>query len=355
MKFMSMPPLKTPEAAHRGICCAFPEPQAHKTSILPVFIPFQGCPGKCVFCAQNAITGTGNPSLTTSFTLFAHHLNALDRPMGVGFFGGTFTALPKEWWKKFLGLAGQYKAKGLLTHIRCSTRPDCISPDMLQTMQDMGLDMIELGVQTFDPGILSLCRRGHDEKCVLKACDLIRKAGMELGLQMLPGLPGQKPEDFFQDIAQCCAIRPETLRLYPCLVLEGTVLARWWRGEKYKPWNIRTTTDVLGQALLRLWNAGIRVIRMGLPPEPLALQNILAGPWHPALGNMIRSQALMIWLEKQWRLTGPWSNMIVPRRLSGDLWGHGRCNAQRLAEMNLHPGNISFHQRPDFFFIPAAV
>ncbi|WP_462324694.1 radical SAM protein [Desulfoplanes sp.] len=312
-----------------------------------MFLPFQGCPGRCTYCSQNLQTGKKGQRLDDSFdglaTVLAKRRADHLPPLGLGFFGGTFTAIPKEWVSRFLGLGNEYKQNGTISHIRCSTRPDAITPDMLNELAGQGLDMVELGIQSFDQHILDRANRQYDRETALAACTMVRKAGLELGLQMLPGLPGHTDQTWDGDIRECCRIRPEIVRLYPCLVLEGTVLAAWFRQGRYVPPDIEKTTAQLSRAVRQLWAGDIAVIRIGLTPEPLLVDNVLAGPWHPSLGNMVRSRALAAIIgEYAGRLGHPPVSLTVPSKYSGELWGFRRANVDRLQQLGITKETVRY-------------
>ncbi|GAU08720.1 elongator complex protein 3 [Desulfoplanes formicivorans] len=330
-----------------------PEPSRKHPPTFPVFLPFQGCPGRCIYCSQNLQTGQPSQSLSARLKNLADDLEARKKrhlpPIGLGFFGGTFTAIPREWMLRFLDVGLTYKKQGVISHIRCSTRPDAITPDMLQILARAGLDMVELGIQSFDQDILDRALRHCDQKTALAACTMIQEAGLELGLQMLPGLPGHNWQTWQEDIRTCCTIRPQIIRLYPCLVLEGTVLASWFRQGTYIPLDMEETLFQLAWAIRQLWSHGIAVIRIGLTPEPLLLDNVLAGPWHPSLGNMVRSRALAEIIEEQvHRLGHPPRSLKVPTRYSGELWGYRKGNETRLARAGITRTMVQYTPNPFF-------
>jgi hypothetical protein len=92
----------------------------------------------------------------------------------------------------------------------------------------------------------------------------------------------------------------------------------------------------------------VRVIRLGLAGETGLLESLLAGPWHPAFGNMVRSMALRLFLEE--RLAGHRGRVkriFLPRRCDGELWGHGRASAPALARLGIVRDNVNFWSEPD--------
>ena len=324
-----------------------PEPLRHGLPIHPVFLPFAGCPQRCVYCSQHAQTGQGAQPLEQIAQALEETLadalaseGAAAEKREIAFYGGTFTALPSPWPERFLGIAMRYKAAGLVGRIRCSTRPDAVDAVGLAALRAQGLDMVELGVQSFSDTVLAAAQRGYGGDTAQRACALVRDAGLGLGIQLLPGLPDMTLRQFRNDIAVVCAIQPEAVRLYPCVVMEGTPLAAQWRRGAYSPWSLTKTHCALAQGTLDLWLAGCRVIRTGLAPEPSLLRSLVAGPWHPALGSMVRGLALALHVRAQLgRMGRPARELSFPRRHSGEFWGHKKSLAPFYARLGLTSAN----------------
>jgi histone acetyltransferase (RNA polymerase elongator complex component) len=331
-----------------------PEPAPASVRIWPVFLPFAGCPYRCVFCAQDKQTGRDHVDLAVILdTLEGDLYSAFEQgrgPYELAFYGGTFTALPKPWPERFLDLAARFRERGLITRVRCSTRPDCVAPDGLTRLSSFGLDMVELGIQSFDDEALRTSGRGYSGETALAACDMVRDSGLGLGIQLLPGLSGDRPGLFQADVRIAAALSPETARLYPCLVVRGTPLADLWERGGYVPWTTDRAVRELAEALRVLWAKGVRVIRLGLAPEPTLDENILAGPHHPALGQSARALALFEVVKGKVRELGqPPSLLEVPRRYSGEFFGHARELAPAYFELGFIEGTIRFAEAEVFF------
>jgi len=322
--------------------------------IVPIFLPFAGCARRCLYCSQEYQTGQHAGSLEKLYAGAADLLDALPpgQPRELAFFGGTFTALPGEWPERFLDLAQRYRKQARIARVRCSTRPDAVEARQLARLKAMGLDCVELGVQSFEDAALAASQRGYDGARAVGACELVRQAGLELVIQLLPGLPGQSRGGFRADIDRVVTLGPAAVRLYPCLVIEGSGLASRWREGRYRPWSLRTAVPALSLALLRLWPAGVRVIRTGLAPSTGLAGHILAGPAHPALGTMARSLALLVIVRAQLaRLGRPARQLRLPRRYQGEIWGHCGALVQRYARLGLTRARLSYWNETFFEFI----
>ena len=323
--------------------------QKRAKNVHPVFLPFSGCPMHCVYCAQDRQTGQESPRTIADILAGVRHDFASLPPCDTGqtrelaFYGGTFTALPEEDRRACLTLLDELRASGHITHARCSTRPDALSAGIFEELKFHGIDLIELGIQSFDSAALSASRRGYDGETALRACRIVQEAGFELGIQLLPGMPGSTPEVFIKDAELALSLRPSCLRFYPCLVPAGTVLARWLKEGCYTPWSIEETTATLGRALARAWEDNVPVIRLSVAPEPAFDASILAGPRHPALGALIQAEALLVSVLKAMKELGtPPKALLLPNSCQGFMYGERGSLKARWAALGLEPERVFF-------------
>lgn len=341
----------------RSACIAilhWPEPGGH-APVFPVFLPFSGCPVRCVFCAQELQTGCAPRRVDAALDEAAHLLR--ERARGglpapeLAFYGGTFTAQPHEAYAACLHFARTALRQGLIAGLRCSTRPDSLPPDRLAALRDAGCTCVELGIQSFADVPLRQSRRAYDGRTAREACAAVRAAGMRPGVQLMPGMPGSRPEQFLEDVRLALELGAVCLRFYPCLVLEGTELATLWRAGRFRPWSLETVLDVLAEGFTLAQRAGVPVIRMGLAPEAGLSGGVLAGPQHPALGA--RVQARSLWRQvadvlAQARVGGRLASdtpvgLELPRRLQGMYRGHAGELVPRWAALGITDGRVRFH------------
>lgn len=332
----------------------WPEPAEHPP-VFPVFLPFSGCPVRCVFCAQELQTGCPPRRVDTALAETAHALRERARcgspAPELAFYGGTFTALPPEAYAACLEFARTALRQGLISGLRCSTRPDRLPPDRLAALRDAGCACVELGIQSFADAPLRQSRRGYDGRTAREACTAVRAAGMRHGVQLMPGMPGSRPELFLADVRLALELGAVCLRFYPCLVLEGTELAALWRAGRFQSWPLETVLDVLAEGFSLAQRAGVPVIRMGLAPEAGLSDGVLAGPRHPALGA--RVQARSLWRQvadalAQARAGGCLAadapvGLALPRRLQGMYRGHAGELIPHWAALGITDGRVRFH------------
>jgi histone acetyltransferase (RNA polymerase elongator complex component) len=306
-----------------------------KSVTVPFFISHQGCPHTCVFCDQRTISGASGVLPT------AEHINAKiglwrstagDRPLEVAFFGGTFTALPEETQAELLAPLQPLLENGTLGSVRISTRPDYIDVDRVAWLSERGVRTIELGVQSMDDSVLTASGRGHSAADSLNAIRCIKCQGLQAGAQLMPGLPGDSPASSLDSLEQVISAGADFLRIYPTVVLLGTELARRYAAGEFMPLSLDRGLSLCKLLLQRAMQADIPVIRIGLQADQtLNAESIQAGCWHPALGQLVRSQ---LYTDLINRFVSPGQRVTVychTARLS-DVVGMRRCNVQNLAK-----------------------
>jgi len=212
----------------------------------------------------------------------------------VAFFGGTFTFLPEELQEKYLRAVYPYVKKGVIASIRMSTHPEAVTLESMERFKKKGGRLVELGIQSLDTDVLKRIKREVSFKVVKYAADRIKKAGLNLGIQVMLGLPGDTIEKSIKTAKKLIKLKPETARIYPTLIIKGTELAERYKKEKYRPLSIDKAIEQAAVISDIFENAGVKVIRIGLHPsrDLDSPRTVLAGPYHPAFGEMARARQM---------------------------------------------------------------
>jgi histone acetyltransferase (RNA polymerase elongator complex component) len=272
-----------------------------KTSIIPIFIPHIGCLHRCVFCNQWRITGHhGIPSAEDVTSLIQDYTNHVQerRHWEVAFYGGSFTAIPVKLQERLLKPAYQALLSGTINGIRCSTRPDCITLDILDRLRFYGMSIVELGVQSMDDTVLQFSKRGHTAEQVLKATQLLKAGGFTVGHQLMPGLPGEDWPSLKETTLKICEAKPDIARIYPVAVIENTELAQMYRQGTYTPLSIHEGVCRAAYMKQAFIEHGISCIRTGLQATTDLDDDtqVLAGAYTPAMGEMVDTKRYQIQL-----------------------------------------------------------
>lgn len=265
--------------------------------VIPLFIPHMGCPHRCIFCNQHAITGSSNrpPSperIRREVNCFLKYAKHRPSSIQISFFGGNFLGLDRKTIRTFLKTAQAFVNSGRVDSIRFSTRPDTVNPATVKILREFPLSTVELGVQSMNDRILDIAQRGHLSSDTRAATGLLKASGYQVGLQMMVGLPGDDDAGALRTARRIVALEPDFVRIYPTLVLRGSPLAGWYQTSRYRPLALEDCVSLVKQIYLYFKSHGIPVIRMGLQAsDGLAADgDLIAGPYHPAFGHLVHSE-----------------------------------------------------------------
>ena len=263
-----------------------------KHANISLFVPHMGCPHQCSFCNQKTISGSVkelNPQEVTKVLESAVAYGVDSENTEIAFFGGSFTAIEYDYMISLLEATVPFIKNGDFCGIRVSTRPDAIDENILKTLKKYNVTSIELGAQSTDPDVLVINKRGHTHQHIIDASHLIKAYGFSLGLQMMTGLLGDTPEKSLKTCDDIIALKPDTVRIYPTITLEGTYLGELYKKGQYKPQTLEEAVDLCGRLLKRFYENDIEVIRLGLHSGGNVEEGYLAGPYHPAFGELCLS------------------------------------------------------------------
>ncbi|MEK9165359.1 MAG: tRNA uridine(34) 5-carboxymethylaminomethyl modification radical SAM/GNAT enzyme Elp3 [Patescibacteria group bacterium] len=264
------------------------------------------CPGRCIYCPSNALMPKSYlPSQPAAARALRFKYSPFRQVQGrmqafynnghklekveLRILGGTWSAYPRKYQSWFIrelyrGLnnfsisnfqflisnqipnpKSQIKAVGQrLTELqrnnetaqhRCvglsiETRPDYITLEEIKQLRKFGVTKVELGIQHLDQKVLDLIKRDQTKNDVLRATKLLKDAGFKICYHIMPNLPGSTAKldlQTFKELFDDPNLRPDQLKIYPCVVLKNTPLYRRWKQGKYKTYNDKTLIGLLAQ------------------------------------------------------------------------------------------------------------
>jgi len=254
-------------------------------NVMGVMTAPRGCPhGRCIFCPVERgfpmSYTSGEPAAMRGFQFGYDPLKQIKsrlrqlaaighEPSKVELViqGGTFLAAPPNYQVHFVkrcldAINGvdsetleEAKERAERSEIRnvgltIETKPDwCMEPHV-DRMLSFGATRVEIGVQVIDDEIYALTKRGHTVKDVVDSFRVAKDAGFKIVAHMMLGLPGS---NFTKDLASFRTLfedphfRPDMLKIYPTLVMEGTELYEWWRRGAYEPYDTEEAADLIAQ------------------------------------------------------------------------------------------------------------
>ena len=298
-------------------------------AIIPIFIPHAGCPHQCVFCNQKTISGQKTAAVEGAKEQINRWLKWVKPSIEneAAFYGGSFTGLDITLQKELLALTDELLERKVIGSVRLSTRPDYIDEEHLELLRAHGVKLVELGVQSLDDNVLVAAERGHNAEQVTNAVTLLQKYGLKVGVQLMVGMPKQDFASVKDTVEKVLALKPDIARIYPLLVIKGTPLAKSYEVGEFEPLSLEEAVEQAAYIYQHLSEAGVKVIRIGLQPddELCAEGNILAGPFHPSMGELVQSYLLrekltprILEVAKQ---NGEAVLILCPRRLESKVRG----------------------------------
>ena len=305
--------------------------------IVPIFIPHVGCPNLCSFCNQRTIAGkaqapTPESVAETIGSAMAHAGGVAE----VAFYGGSFTCVDRELQTAYLNAVTPFLENGQVSGIRISTRPDAVGEDVLDFLLKHGVKTIELGAQSMVDGVLLANNRGHFAQDTREAAKRVKACGFRLGLQMMTGLRGDTPSGAMKTAREFVMLDPAFVRIYPTVVLPGTELAEVYQRGVYSPQSLEEAVELTAILYDIFEKANIKVIRMGLHTDDALGETALAGPYHPAFGELVyarlyRKQAETI--MKELDLRGKRVCLVVSPGDISKMTGQQKSNIKYLTRL----------------------
>jgi elongator complex protein 3 len=195
--------------------------------------------------------------------------------------GGTFPSTPLDYQEKFVkqclnAITETYsqslekaKKQAETSRIRnvgitVETRPDWAKKEHIDHMLSMGVTRVEVGVQNVYDDIYERVNRGHRIKDVVEATRTLKDAGLKVVYHLMPGLPGssfKRDLQGFQEVFTNPLFKPDMIKLYPCLVIEGTKVHRWWKNGEYRPYTTEEAAELIFE-VKKLVPPWVRIMRV---------------------------------------------------------------------------------------------
>ena len=267
---------------------------AKKHINIPVFIPHLGCPNNCVFCNQRSISGKKEFVAESVIPEIEEVLSTVkpNQEAEIAFFGGSFTGIDRELMISLLEIGQKYIDSGKVSGLRLSTRPDYISPEIIEILSRYGVKTVELGIQSMDDKVLKASKRGHTKEQTEAACKMIKNAGFSLIGQMMVGLPEADVESEKNTARRICEMGADGARIYPTVVFYDTELCEMSKEGRYTPLSEADAVERTKEVLKVFDFNGVPCIRIGLcASENLSSPDtVYGGANHSAIGEMAISE-----------------------------------------------------------------
>jgi len=263
-------------------------------NIVPIFVPHEGCRTRCTFCNEYSATGVRKlPDMEEVLSTVKRYRGYFRNPdeTELAFYGGTFTGTGQQ--QVYLDVAEELVQKGLIKGIRFSTSPEQISEEMIGLLNSTSISFVELGVQSFDDDLLKSCRRNHGSREVYEAADRLRSNGIAFGIHLMTGLPGDTEEKDIYSTLEAIRVGASSVRIHPLVVLKGSLLEGEYLHRRFAPQGLEESIEIVWKMYLLLLLADVKVSRVGICIYGKQIENVVAGPFHPAFGELVRDRLML--------------------------------------------------------------
>ena len=261
-----------------------------------------------------------------------------DMQAEIAFFGGSFTAVDGDYRRSLLYAASEYVREfpEIYYGIRCSTRPDCIDEEILDELKLYGMTAVELGAQSMNDEVLKANLRGHTAEDVRRASRLIKAYGFQLGLQMMTGLYKDTVQSCIDTAREFAALGADTVRIYPTVILRGTMLDELRENGVYDSFSFEETVELCADLLEFFEKENIPVIRLGLHASEGVENAMTGGVYHPALGEIVKGRIMLRRiLEQAEKLGGKRFVIYTDKRNMSLVAGHKGVNRKVLEDKGI--------------------
>ncbi|MDF2993393.1 MAG: hemN [Microbacterium sp.] len=199
-------------------------------------VPF--CRVRCGYCDFNTYTASElrgarqddfADTLTTEVRLAGQVMDAAGgrRVASTVFFGGgTPTLLPPGDLAKMLDAVRAEFGIADGAEVTVEANPDTVDDAVMATLAAAGVTRVSIGMQSARPHVLAALDRTHDPANVATAVAAVRRAGLDVSLDLIYGAPGESLDDWRTSLEAATALEPDHISAYALIVEDGTKLAR---------------------------------------------------------------------------------------------------------------------------------
>jgi len=303
-----------------------------KEYIIPMFLPHGGCKKRCVFCNEYSATGFGafpeEHKLDETFYKYREYFSQKDN-IYIAFYGSTFTGLEKNVMKYYLDYAQKKIENGYARGIRFSTSPEEVNENIINILIDYDIDLIELGVQSFNENVLKSSNRPHDLKDVINSIELLEKGKIDFGLHLMTGLPESNYKIEKDSVNKSIKTKAKTMRIHPTVILKNTLLEKKYKECNYQPESLEESIKKVSDFTIMIEKSGKKVIRYGLCLYGEQINNVVAGPYHQSFGDLVKteiSRRLLVNINEP---------ISIPKKLKPQFLGFKKKNNDLINKKNI--------------------
>lgn len=202
---------------------------------------------------------------------------------------GAFLKNTKEYQNEILQEIAKYKENEKISEIRISAKPQYINRATIKKLKKYKVNTIELQVLSTSEYLLNKLGEKYTFKDIKRASKCIRWHRINLGYEIMVGLPESTRIDEINTTKTLVKLKPKMVNINPAIVLKNTDLEKEIERNRYKPLTVVQTIEICKELVQILNKENIENINIGFQPIDNSIEQvdfsskIFAGPFHPRI------------------------------------------------------------------------
>lgn len=209
--------------------------------------------GGCIYCDARG-SGTGlhqKYSLEEQITLFLEKFKVRGYRKFIAYFQSfSNTYGPIE---KLREAYSSVKAFPEIIGLALGTRPDCLTPEVIELLKDFQESgyflWVELGLQSKHDETLKRINRGHSYADFLEAYELLQRNSIPVCVHIIFGLPGETKEMMLETASDLAKLSPFGVKFHALYVLAHTPLAKLYEEKAFRELSLEEYAELVGESL----------------------------------------------------------------------------------------------------------
>ncbi|MFY9255990.1 MAG: coproporphyrinogen-III oxidase family protein [Fuerstiella sp.] len=200
---------------------------------LYIHIPF--CRKRCKFCYFRVYTNQNAKAIEDYVQSLIKEIELISQKPGVHgrelefvyFGGGTPSYLSSKQLRSLRERMSEYVTWDKAKEVTFECEPGTLNLEKVQTLKDIGITRVSLGVENFNDKILEENGRAHLSPEVMKAYDWIQDVGFpQVNIDLIAGMVGETDENWHDCVEKAIAMQPDNITMYQMELPFNTVYSK---------------------------------------------------------------------------------------------------------------------------------
>ena len=262
-------------------------------------------------------------------------------------FLGSFTGKTEKEQKKILKKA---REENLRAKFKVAISPSIVTKEWLKMLKEYEVKTVELEVQSTNSYILKKCGYSYGIEDIKKACKMLKWKGFKISCQIGVGLPDSTKLDELNTAKDIAKLKPNSVRIYPMLVVKNTKLEDEYKNGEYDPLSVSLAVERCKDIVYVFNRAKIKNISIVRQKDLNTNEEneIIAGPYHVEFAQLVTDS---IWYDsivekiKKFNVKVRKVKVEVNPKELPNVMGYENENANKL--MELYNVEIKAEGNPD--------